>query len=103
VTDSEGKLVRGLTRDDFVIKEDKTAQNVLSFDYFDGALPSHVPKKLPTLRANTFVNLPSEPERGPLCVLYYGMVNTYPEDQANCHKARAGTRIALTAAKPSGQ
>src|ERR1700689_3377223 len=70
VTDSEGKAVRGLTRDDFVIKEDKAIQNVLSFDYFDGSLPSYVPKKLPTLPTNTFVNLPSEPEQGPLYVLY---------------------------------
>jgi VWFA-related protein len=103
VTDSDGKPVRGLTRDDFVIKEDKAIQTVLSFDYFDGSLPSYVPKKLPTLPTNTFVNLPSELEQGPLYVLYYDMVNTYPEDQANCHRqlltfvdqARPGTRIAI--------
>ena len=103
VTDSDGKPVRGLTREDFVIKEDKNTQNILSFDYFDGSLPSYVPKKLPTLPTNTFVNLPSEPEQGPLYVLYYDMVNTFPEDQANCRKqllafvdqAMPGTRIAI--------
>jgi VWFA-related protein len=103
VTDKEGNPVRGLTKDDFVLKEDKRAQSVLSFDYFDGSLPSYVPKKLPTLPANTYVNIPSEPEQGPLYVLYYDMVNTYPEDQATCHKqlldfvdkALPGTRMAL--------
>jgi hypothetical protein len=73
-----GNPVRGLTRNDFVVKEDKNIQNVLSFDYFDGSLPSYVPKKLPTLPTNTFVNLPREPEQGPLYVLYYDMVNTFP-------------------------
>ena len=69
VTDSNGNPVRGLTKDDFVLKEDKTVQNLLSFDYFDGSAPSYVPKKLPELPANTFVNLPGEPEQGPLYVL----------------------------------
>jgi len=103
VTDSHGNPVRGLTKDDFVLKEDKSVQNLLSFDYFDGSAPSYVPKKLPELPANTFVNLPGEPEQGPLYVLYYDMVNTYPEDQGTFHrelldfvdKARPGTRIAI--------
>ncbi|MGA2652183.1 MAG: VWA domain-containing protein [Terracidiphilus sp.] len=103
VTDSHGNPVRGLTKDDFVLKEDKTVQNLLSFDYFDGSAPSYVPKKLPELPPNTFVNLPGEPEQGLLYVLYYDMVNTYPEDQGNFHrelldfvdKARPGTRISI--------
>ena len=103
VTDKEGKLVRGLKKADFVVKEDKTAQTVLSFDYFDGSAPSYVPRKLPALPANTFVNLPGEPEQGPLYVLYYDMVNTSQEDQMSFHqqlldyvdKATPGTRIAL--------
>ena len=103
VTDKEGKLVRGLKKADFVVKEDKTAQTVLSFDYFDGSAPSFVPRKLPALPANTFVNLPGEPEQGPLYVLYYDMVNTSQEDQMSFHKqlldyvdkATPGTRIAL--------
>jgi VWFA-related protein len=103
VTDKLGNAVRGLKKDDFVVKEDKTIQTVLSFDYFDGSVTRYVPQKLPPLPANTFINLPGEQERGPLCVLYYDMVNTKPEDQMTFHKqlldfvdeAAPGTRIAL--------
>jgi VWFA-related protein len=103
VTDKQGNAVRGLRKADFVVKEDKTTQTVLSFDYFDGSKPSFVPLKLPALPPNTYINLPGEPERGPLCVLYYDMVNTLPEDQMTFHqqlldfvdKAAPGTRIAL--------
>lgn len=103
VTDKQGNPVRGLKKEDFTVKEDKTEQTVLSFDYQDGSAPSFVPVKLPTLPANTFVNLPSEPERGPLYVLYYDMVNTPMEDQMSAHKqildfidhAQPGSRFAL--------
>jgi VWFA-related protein len=103
VTDKQGNAVRGLKKADFVVKEDKTAQTVLSFDYFDGSKPSYVPRQLPALPANSFVNLPSEPEQGPLYVLYYDMVNTPPDDQMSFHqqlldfvdKATPGTRMAL--------
>jgi VWFA-related protein len=103
VTDKQGNAVRGLRRDDFVVKEDGTEQTVLSFDYQDGSHPSFVPPKLPALPANTFVNLPDAPEQGPLYVLYYDMVNTPMEDQMSAHRqlldfvdnAAPGTRFAL--------
>jgi VWFA-related protein len=103
VTDKQGNPVRGLGKDDFVVKEDKQPQTILSFDYQDGSAPSYVPSKLPPLPANTFVNLPTEPERGPLYILYYDMVNTPMDDQMNAHKqlldfidhAQPGARFAL--------
>jgi VWFA-related protein len=103
VTDKQGNPVRGLTRKDFVVKEDKKTQSILTFDYFDGSGPSFVSPKLPPLPANTFVNLPTEPERGPLYILYYDMVNTDPFIQMGTHRqllqfvdnAQPGTRIAL--------
>ena len=103
VTDKDGNPVRGLWKDDFVVKEDKTPQTILSFDYQDGATTSYVPAKLPPLPANTFVNLPTEPERGPLYILYYDMVNTPMPDQMTAHQqlldfvdhAQAGTRFAI--------
>ena len=103
VIDKHGNPVRGLKQEDFIIKEDNTTQRSLSFDYLDGSVASFVPPKLPPLPTNTFVNLPGEPERGPLCVLYYDMVNTFPEDQLTFHKqllnfvdkAEPGVRIAL--------
>jgi VWFA-related protein len=105
VTDKEGKPVRGLRKDDFLLKEDKKPQKILAFDYFDGSTPSFVPRKLPVLPANTYINLPGEPERGPLYVLYYDMVNTPLTRQMETRNqlldfvdhAQPGTRFALFA------
>jgi VWFA-related protein len=105
VTDKDGNPVRGLKRDDFVIKEDKKTQKALTFEYLDGSSNAFVPPKLGPLPANTFVNLPKNPEEGPLYVLYYDMVNTSQDDQMRAHKqlldfvdsARPGTRFALFA------
>jgi VWFA-related protein len=103
VTDKNGNPVRGLKKEDFTVKEDKKTQRILTFNYYDGSKPAFVPTKLPPLPANTFVNIPKAPERGPLYVLYYDMVNTTPGDQMAFHKqvlefvdnAEPGTRIAL--------
>jgi VWFA-related protein len=103
VTDKEGNPVRSLSKDDFAVKEDKKTQKILSFDYVDGSVTSYVPAKLPPLPTNTFVNEPTEPERGPLYVLYYDMVNTPMGDQMTAHKqlldfvdhAQPGSRFAL--------
>ena len=103
VLDKQGKPVKGLTRDDFTVKEDGNPQQVMSFDSVDGSAPSYVPPKLPQLPANTFVNVPGEAERGPLYILYYDMVNTPEEDQMAFHDkllkfvddAQPGTRMAL--------
>lgn len=103
VTDKQGNMVKGLRKEDFIVKEDGTEQQILTFNFEDGTVPAFVPPKLPPLPTNTFVNLPSQPEQGPLYVLYYDMVNTLPQDQAAFHqellnfvdKAAPGTRIAL--------
>ena len=103
VTDKQGNPVRGLWKGDFVVKEDKVPQTVLAFDYQDGSTPSYVPAKLPPLPANTFVNVPTQPERGPLYILYYDMVNTPMDDQMSAHqqildfvdRSKPGTRFAL--------
>jgi VWFA-related protein len=103
VTDAKGKPIKGLKKEDFVVKEDGKPQQILSFDFEDISAPTFAPPKLPDMPANTFVNLPKEPERGPLYVLYYDMVNTEPQDQAMFHKelldfidkAPSGTRFCL--------
>jgi VWFA-related protein len=103
VLDKAGNPVRGLTRDDFILKEDGKAERVLSFDTFDGTKPAYVPPSVPPLPANTFLNLPTIPERGPLYILYYDMVNTPVADQETFRgellkfidHAQPGTRIAL--------
>jgi VWFA-related protein len=103
VLDKVGNPVRGLTREDFIVKEDGKAERLLSFDSFDGSKPDFVPPHTPPLPANTFLNLPAVAERGPLYILYYDMVNTPPADQEMFRKellgfidhAQPGTRIAL--------
>jgi VWFA-related protein len=83
VTDTHGQPVHGLTKDDFTIEEDGRLQTVLSFDVFDfdKGMDYVPPPKLPALQPDTFVNLPVSPERGPLYVLFYDLVNIPQEDQ----------------------
>ena len=64
VTDAQGQPVRGLTSKSFSIAEDGLPQRILSFeshemDPWRQLAPSHLP-------LNTFVNLPVQPEMGPL-------------------------------------
>jgi VWFA-related protein len=82
VTDKDGNPVRGLAKNDFTVNEDGKTQKIISFDVENGSKPDFVPPKLPPLPANTFVNVPEVPERGPLYVILYDMVNIDPEDQA---------------------
>ena len=82
VTDAEGKPVPGLTKDDFAVLEDGQRQRVLSFDRNGfGQGMDYLPPKLPPAPPNTFFNLPTEPEKGPLYVLLYDLVNMDNEDQ----------------------
>ncbi|HEY3706469.1 MAG TPA: VWA domain-containing protein [Terracidiphilus sp.] len=103
VLDKNGNPVQGLKKADFLVKEDGNPQQILSFDTYDGSRPDFIPPATPSLPANTFLNLPQAPERGPLYILYYDMVNTPPADQELFRRellkfidhAQAGTRIAL--------
>ncbi|MGA2672180.1 MAG: VWA domain-containing protein [Terracidiphilus sp.] len=79
VTDDMGRPVRGLSRENFSVAEDGQPQKILGFDRHDmDTLAATVPPKMP---ANTFTNLPTQPERGPLYVLLYDMANTKDDDQ----------------------
>lgn len=81
VTDSNGKPVRGLAKQDFSVYEDGAPQNILSFDVYSlDSNPSYF-AKLPPMPRNTFVNIATAPERGPLYVLLLDLVNTEQDDQ----------------------
>ncbi|MGA2249946.1 VWA domain-containing protein [Terracidiphilus sp.] len=90
VLDKQGNPVKGLTAADFEVKEGGEVQAIKSFDVTDGSAASYTPPKLPTLPANTFVNIPDTPERGPLYILYFDMTNTTPDEQMSSHKELLG-------------
>lgn len=100
VTDAHGQPVHGLTKNDFTVQEDGQPQTVLSFDAFnfDKGMDYLPPAHLPPLPPDTFVNLPATPERGPLYVLFYDLVNIPPDDQIS---ARAQL-IRFIQNKPAG-
>jgi VWFA-related protein len=82
VTDADQKPVSGLTKEDFAITEDGRPQTPLSFEasgFHEGM--DYEPPKLPQEPVNTFVNLPETPEKGPLYILLYDLVNMDNEDQ----------------------
>jgi VWFA-related protein len=82
VRDHAGKPVHGLAAKDFSISEDNHPQQVLSFDAYDFDKPSlSRGRNAPPLPPNMFVNVPRDPERGPLYVMLLDLVNTEMEDQ----------------------
>ena len=87
VRDANGKPVHGLTANDFSISENGKPQKVLSFDVYDFDKPSisRGPNAAP-LPPNVFINVPEKPERGPLYVFLYDLVNTDVDDQMSAHK-----------------
>jgi VWFA-related protein len=105
VLDKNGNPVRGLKKNDFVVKEDGKAQQVLSFDVFDASKPGQPVPKSPPLPPNTFTNVPAVEERGPLYILYYDAANVSTQDQMFFRRellkfvdtAPEGERIALFA------
>lgn len=80
VTGPDGKPVHGLTQKDFSVDEDGLPQQILSFDVHDLASSSDF-AKLPPLPPNTFVDIPTAPEHGPLYVLLLDLVNTESKDE----------------------
>jgi VWFA-related protein len=99
VRDAHGQPVHGLTAGDFSITEDKQPQRALSFDVydFDKASISRGPDA-PPLPPNVFVNVPALPERGPLYVMLYDLVNTEMEDQMTARRQI----LKFISAKPAG-
>jgi len=104
VTGAHEEPVRGLTKADFAVFEDGKPQVLRSFDLHDfDTAREFIPPIVPPLPPNTFLNLPREPERGPLYVLMYDMVNMETDEQPYARKQLltfiknkpAGTRFAI--------
>lgn len=76
VRDSHGKPVRGLKKMDFSVFENEKAQELRSFEEFDASsTEKFVAPKLPPLPPNTYMNVATTPERGPLYVIVYDMAD----------------------------
>lgn len=104
VRDSNNKPVHGLTAKDFLVAEDGSPQNVLTFDVHDLEASSiAIPPNAPRMPTNNFVNIPATPEHGPLYVILYDMVNMEQDDQIDARRQilkfiankPAGTRFAI--------
>lgn len=109
VTDPKGAPVPGLSKQDFKVEEDGKPQEILSFDANGfSADMDYVPPTLPAQPANTFINMPTLPEKGPLYVLLYDLVNMDSPDQmdsAEDHHTQMAARQQLVKfihSKPEG-
>jgi len=85
VTDRLGQPVTGLQASDFKVSEDGKPQSVRQFEW-NGAEYGNAPQPPAQLPPHTFLNLPSEPERGPLTVLLYDVLNTPVDAQPYAHE-----------------
>jgi VWFA-related protein len=99
VTDSNHNSVRGLTRSDFAVLENNKVQPVQTFEEFnfDAAKPFTAPK-LPPMPPNTYLNLQTTDERGPLYVIVYDAVHMEQDDQTTAREQLAD----FLAKKPDG-
>ena len=74
VTDQKGKPVRGLTKDDFQVLEDGKPQQIRSFD--EHIMEAQRPLPKVELPPNTYSNLSTAPQSGPVTVILYDLLNT---------------------------
>jgi VWFA-related protein len=105
VTDKKGNPVRGLTRDDFAVKENGQRQEVAVFEW-EG--PTEEPRPSPPpLPPNVYTNRPEyHPPPGPLTIVLLDAVNTPRTDQVRMREEilgyldshfRSGQRTAILA------
>jgi VWFA-related protein len=82
VSDSLGRPVSGLSAADFAIAEDGAPQPLRAFDVHDfDSISDSLPTLPASLPANTFLNVPRGPERGPLYLLLLDLLNMEISDQ----------------------
>jgi VWFA-related protein len=107
VTDSQGKAVHGLKKKDFAVFENKKQQEIRTFEENDfNASPQFVAPKLPPMPPDTYVNVATTPESGPLYVIVYDSVHMEfgPGDSMDQgDQVRARKQLAtFLASKPAG-
>lgn len=76
VKDANGNPVRGLAEKDFKVIEQKKPQQIRSFEEVDyNTSAGVVVPKLPSLPPDTYMNVATQAERGPLYVIVYDAVH----------------------------
>ncbi len=103
VTDGSHNPVLGLKQRDFSVYEDNKQQAIKSFEAFNFDAPMNfVAPKIAPLPPDTYMNVQTAPERGPLYVIVYDAVhmrhNDLEDDQIRARKQLAD----FLASKPAG-
>lgn len=103
VTDGNHNAVPGLTQSDFSVLEDNKPQAIKSFESFHfSPAQEYVAPKMPDLPPDTYMNVATAPERGPLYVIVYDAVNMRHNDLED-DQIRARKQLAdFLASKPPG-
>ncbi len=84
VTDAKGHPVKDLPREDFHLFENGKPQALRSFEPHVSESQPPLPK--PDLPPNTFSNLSTAPQSGPVTVLLYDLLNTPIDSQPYAHE-----------------
>ena len=102
VTDGNHNAVHGLTAHDFSVFEDNKPQSIKSFEAFNFNPPQPITAPKLALPPDTWVNVETADERGPLYVIVYDAVhmahNDLEDDQIRARKQLAD----FLASKPAG-
>jgi VWFA-related protein len=82
VEDQNGKPVHGLTRDNFIVTEDKKPQTITNFETRTADQTSKPGPALPKMPPGTFTNYTPVPAEGALNILLLDTLNTPMKDQS---------------------
>ena len=103
VTDKRGQAVKSLQKSSFQVFENGAPQDVLFFEEHGPDDLAAKPAPQPALPPDTFSNVTSVPNNGPLMVLLLDAINTRPDQQSYVHAQMneylknipPGTRMAI--------
>jgi VWFA-related protein len=103
VTDKHGQAVKSLQKSSFQVFENGAPQDVLFFEEHGPDDLAAKPAAQPELPPDTFTNVTSAPNNGPLMVLLLDAINTRPDQQSYVHAQMneylknipPGTRMAI--------
>jgi VWFA-related protein len=106
VTDSNGRPVKGLHKEDLQVFEDSKPQEITFFQEYTGALPSEINQ--PPLTQNVFSNAPRTEPASSINILLLDALNTPLQDQSYVHRELvkwitempSGVKIAVFALTP---